>query len=49
MQKTAPKKSNYPKNESTLKMAKNGHNVKAIYSQCKIFSLGQKMKFPKTC
>ena len=30
MQKTAPKKRNYPKNESTLKMAKNGHNVKAI-------------------
>ena len=30
MQKTATKKSNYPKNESLLKMAKNGHNAKAI-------------------
>ena len=30
MKKTAPKKSNYPKNESILKIAKNGHNAKAI-------------------
>ena len=30
-------------------MAKNGHNAKAIYSPCKILSLGQKIKLPKTC
>ena len=48
MQKTASKKRNYPKNESILKMAKNGHNAKA-YSPCKILSLGQKIKLPKTC
>ena len=106
MQKTAPKNSQYWKNESILKMAKNGHNAKAIahakysvwvkklnclkhaknlstntleifyakngskkqlmfekwkhfenaqkwpqckgYSPCKILSLGQKIKFPKT-
>ena len=30
MQKTAPKDSPYSKNESILKMAKNGHNAKAI-------------------
>ena len=30
MQKMATKKSNYPKYESILKMAKNGHNAKAI-------------------
>ena len=29
-------------------MAKNGHNAKAN-SPCKIFSLGQKIKLPKTC
>ena len=29
-QKTAPKNSKYSKNESILKMAKNGHNAKAI-------------------
>ena len=30
MQKTAPKKRYYSKNEIILKMAKNGHNAKAI-------------------
>ena len=30
MQKTASKNSQYSKNESILKMAKNGHNAKAI-------------------
>jgi len=30
MRKTATKKSNYPKNESLLKMAKNGHNAKVM-------------------
>ena len=30
MQKTAPKNSEYSKNESILKVAKNGHNAKAI-------------------
>ena len=30
MQKTDPKNSQYSKNENILKMAKNGHNAKAI-------------------
>ena len=30
MQKTAPKSSYYSKNESILKIAKNGHQAKAI-------------------
>ena len=30
MQKTVPENSLYSKNESILKMAKNGHNAKAI-------------------
>ena len=30
MQKTAPKERYYSMNESILKMAKNGHNAKAI-------------------
>ena len=30
MQKTAPKNSEYSKNECILKIAKNGHNEKAI-------------------
>ena len=38
MQKTAPKNSYYSRNESILKIAKNGHNAKAIahakYSVC---------------
>ena len=47
MQKMARKNSSYSKNDSILKMAKNGHNAKAIYSPCKILSLGQKIKLPK--
>ena len=46
MQKTAPKNSYYSKNESILKMAKDGHKG---YSPCKILSLGQKIKLPQTC
>ena len=30
MQKTAPKNSEYSKNETILKIGKNGHNAKAI-------------------
>ena len=30
-------------------MAKQGHNAKAIYSPCKILTLGQKIKLLKTC
>ena len=30
MQKTAPKNSKYSKNETILKISKNGHNAKAI-------------------
>ena len=30
-------------------MAKNAHNAKAVCSPCKILSLGQKIKLPKTC
>ena len=98
MQETAPKTRYYSKNEIILKMAKNGHNAKAIahakwavwdknevceklaknvctntlklfyakngskkklifkkwpqckgHSPCKILTLGQKIKLPKTC
>ena len=49
MQKTARKNSSYSKIESILKMAKNCHNAKAIAHGCKILSLGQKLKLPKTC
>ena len=49
MQKTAPKNSLYSKNQSIFIMAKSGHNAKAIYSPCKILTLGQKIKLPKTC
>ena len=30
-------------------MAKQGHNAKAIYSPCKILTLGQKIKSFKKC
>ena len=43
MQKTARKNSKYSKNESILKMAKNGHQAKAS----KIVTLGQKLKMHK--
>ena len=45
MQKTAQKNSQYSKNELILKMAKNGHNVKAIPMQNGKFGL--KIKYAK--
>ena len=48
MQKTATKKSNYPKNESLLKRAKNGHNAKVI-AHAKYSVSVKKIKLPKTC
>ena len=51
MQKTAGKNKYYSKNESFLKMAKNGQK----WQQCKGYSpwiilrLGQKLNMPKTC
>ena len=47
-QKTAPKNSQYSKNGIILKIGKNGHPCKA-YDLCKVVSLGQKLKMPKTC
>ena len=50
--KTAPKNNNYSRNVTILKI---GHltkaiaHAKAIYSLCKMVSLGQKLKMPKTC
>ena len=44
VQKTAPKKTKYSRNESILKI---GHHAKAC--PCKILTLGQKLKFQKTC
>ena len=35
------------KNESILKIAKNGHQPKAIDSLCKILTFGQKLKIKK--
>ena len=52
VQKTAQKNTKYWRNETILK---NGHlakaiaHAKAIYSLCKMVSLGQKLKMPKTC
>ena len=52
VQKTAPKNTKYSRNETILKI---GHLEKAIahackgYSLCKMVSLGQKLKIPKTC
>ena len=45
VQKTAPKKSKYSKNESILKM---GHPACKGYSLCKILTFAQKLKFQKT-
>ena len=45
--KTRLKKQLYSKNKSTLKIFKNGHQAKAIYSICKIPTLGQKLKMQK--
>ena len=46
VQKTAPKNTKYSRNESILKV---GHHACKGYSPCKILSLAQKLKFPKTC
>ena len=46
VQKNARKKTKYLRNETILKI---GHHAKAIYSPCKILSLGQKLKFKETC
>ena len=52
VQKTAPKNTKYWRNETILKighLAKAIAHAKAIYSLCKMVSLGQKLKMPKTC
>ena len=46
VQKTAPKNTKYSRNESILKI---GHHACKGYSLCKILTLGQKLKFQKTC
>ena len=46
VQKTAPKNTKYSRNESILKI---GHHACKGYSPCKILTLGQKLKFQKTC
>ena len=46
VQKTAPKTTKYSRNESILKI---GHYACKGYSQCKILTLAQKLKFQKTC
>ena len=46
VQKTAPKNTKYLRNESILKI---GHHACKGYSLCKILTLGQKLKFQKTC
>ena len=48
MQKTAQKNRWYSKTGSILKLAKKWLQCKG-YSPCKILSLGQKIKLPKTC
>ena len=45
VQKTARKNTKYSRNETILKI---GHHAKAI-AYCKILTLGQKLKFQKTC
>ena len=46
VQKTAAKNTKYSRNESILKI---GHHACKGYSLCKILTLGQKLKFQKTC
>ena len=46
VQKTAAKNTKYSRNESILKI---GHHAYKDYSLCKILTLGQKLKFQKTC
>jgi len=51
VQKTAPKITKYSRNETILKMRhfpKTIAHARAI-AFCKIVSLGQKLKMPKTC
>ena len=45
-QKTAPKNTKYSRNDTIFKI---GHHARAIYSLCKILTLGQKLKFQNTC
>ena len=45
VQKTAPKNTKYSRNETILKIGKSCKG----YRLCKIVSLGQKLKWPKTC
>ena len=46
LQKTAPKNTKYSRNENILKI---GHHACKGYSQCKILTLAQKLKFQKKC
>ena len=46
VQKTAPKNTKYSTNESIFKI---GHHACKGYSLCKLLTLGQKLKFQKTC
>ena len=46
VQSTAPKNAKYSRNESILKI---GHHACKGYILCKILTLGQKLKFQKTC
>ena len=46
VQKTAPKNTKYSTNETILKI---GHHACKGYSLCKILTLGQNLKFQKTC
>ena len=52
VQETARKNIKYQRNETILKiglLAKAIAHAKAIYSLCKMVSLCQKLKMPKTC
>ena len=46
-QKTARENRLYSKNETVLKISKNGHYAKAAAFALKVVSLAQKLKFPK--
>ena len=46
VQKTAPKNTNYSRNETILKIA---HPSYKGYSPCKILTLDEKLKLQKTC
>ena len=47
-QKTARENRLYSKNETVLKISKNGHYAKVAAFALKMVSLAQKLKFPKT-